>query len=541
MKRYSPHALTGLFLATLLVVTTAGVSAAKVHHLATVTLKTVLSSASIPLGSTATDTATVTGKASAGSPTGTVTFGVCGPTASVTPCTAADVTGSAPGALSPGAHHRSTATATVDPPATGWYCLLDQYSGDGHYKPAVDNATATECFQVTGTASTTPTLTSSLDPATVTAGNSSIDTATVTGNSSAGSPTGTVTFGVCGPTTNATPCTAANVAGSAPAELSPHAGDSSTAQAQINPNATGWYCLLDQYSGDANYSPVSDNDTTTECLHVTGSTSTATPTLTSSLSPPTVTAGNSSIDTATVTGNSSGSPTGTVTFSACGPTATPTPCTAANVAGSAPAELSPQSGNSSTAQAQINPPTTGWYCLLDQYSGDANYSPVSDNDTATECLHVTGSTSTAIPTLTSSLSPPTVTAGNPSIDTATVTGNPSSGSPTGSATFGVCGPTTNATPCTAADVVASAAVELSPQAGNRSTAPVEITPYDTGWYCLLDQYSGDANYSPVSDNDTTTECLHVTGSSSSARAGAAALVAPAPGSRRGRSIVSSTA
>jgi hypothetical protein len=97
-------------------------------------------------------------------------------------------------------------------------------------------------------------------------------------------------------------------------------------------------------------------------------------------------------------------------------------------------------------------------------------------------------------------------------------------------------------------------VELSPQSGDRSTAVVEITPYDPGWYCLFDQYSGDANYSPVSDNSTATECLHVTGSSSSSSdhsgaaasvtpapgsAGAAAAVAPAPGSRSGPSIVSS--
>jgi hypothetical protein len=97
-------------------------------------------------------------------------------------------------------------------------------------------------------------------------------------------------------------------------------------------------------------------------------------------------------------------------------------------------------------------------------------------------------------------------------------------------------------------------VELSSQSGDSSAAAVEVTPYDTGWYCLLDQYSGDANYSPVSDNATATQCLHVTGSSSSASersgaaawvtpappsAAAAAAVAPAPGSRSGPSLVSS--
>ena len=390
MRKYVVYGTTVLMFVALVVGSAAGISAAKGRHAATPTLKSALSSAKIPEGSTATDAATVTGKASRGSPTGTVTFGVCGPTTSATRCTSADVVGSATAALSPGVHHRSTATVTLDPGGPGWYCLIDQYSGDANYKPAVDNKAATECLDVTGSSSNIPILTSSLNPVTVNAGTSSVDTATLTGNSTAGSPTGTITFSACGPTATRTPCTAANIAGSATAELSPESGDRSTAQAQINPTTTGWYCLLDQYSGDANYSPVSDNDTATECLDVTTSTSTFTPTLTSALDPTTITPGTSSTDTATLTGTSmAGSPTGTITFSACGPTAIATPCTAADVAGSATAELSPESGDRSTAQAQINPTTTGWYCLLDQYSGDANYSPVSDNDTATECLDVT--------------------------------------------------------------------------------------------------------------------------------------------------------
>ena len=37
----------------------------------------------------------------------------------------------------------------------------------------------------------------------------------------------------------------------------------------FQPNGTGWYCFLDQYSGDSNYKPVSDNNTATECVDVT--------------------------------------------------------------------------------------------------------------------------------------------------------------------------------------------------------------------------------------------------------------------------------
>ena len=59
---------------------TAGVSGANTTK-ATPTVTSVLSKAHISPGETDIDTATVTGKAAYGSPTGSVTFGVCGPTA----------------------------------------------------------------------------------------------------------------------------------------------------------------------------------------------------------------------------------------------------------------------------------------------------------------------------------------------------------------------------------------------------------------------------------------------------------------------------
>jgi hypothetical protein len=50
----------------------------------------------------------------------------------------------------------------------------------------------------------------------------------------------------------------------------------------------------------------------------------------------------------------------------------------------------------------------------------------------------------------------------------------------------------------------------------------------TGWFCFLDEYSGDANYQAVSDNDTATECVDVTSSGASAQSGAAATLTPGP-------------
>jgi hypothetical protein len=66
------------------------------------------------------------------------------------------------------------------------------------------------------------------------------------------------------------------------------------------------------------------------------------------------------------------------------------------------------------------------------------------------------------------------------------------------------------------------AVGLSAESGNRSEAGVQINPGAPGWYCFLDQYNGDSHYSVVTDNDTSTECLHVTSSGAGANQPAAA-------------------
>jgi hypothetical protein len=398
MHRYSSYGAAAALVVALVVGSTAGVGWAKGTQKPKPTVSSSLSSTSIPYGDTVNDTATVVGKAAKGSPTGTVTFSVCGPTSSATPCTSPNG-GSATVTLSTEARHRSTATVTVDPGATGWFCLLDRYSGDAKYKAASDNNTGTECFDVTngGTGHDTPTIKSSLSSSSIPYGDSAVDTAVLTGNSTAGSPTGSVTFDVCGPTSSATPCAAADAVATATVELESESGDRSTTAVTVNPGSPGWYCFFDQYNGDANYKVVTDNDTATECLDVTGSgTGSATPTLKSSLSSQSIPYQDTDVDTATVTGNSTaGSPTGSVTFDVCGPTSSATPCTAANVVAGATAGLSPESGDRSVTDVTISPGSPGWYCLLDQYNGDENYKVVTDNDTATECLDATNASSSA--------------------------------------------------------------------------------------------------------------------------------------------------
>ncbi len=355
-----------------------------------------------------------------------------------------------------------------------------------------------------------PTLTSALSSPSIPPGGSVTDTATVTGTAKKGAPSGSVTFSVCGPTAGATPCTSPN-AGSATVGLSRGAHHTSTASVILEAGSPGWYCFLDQYSGDTHYKAVSDNNTASECVDVTSGGKTYTPTIASSLSPKTIASGGTSVDTVTVTGKAAaGSPTGTVSFYVCGPTASAAACTSPNL-GPFTVGLSTESGNRSTAAITIQANSPGWFCFLDQYNGDANYSAVSDNDAATECLDVTGGGGGGpyTPTIVSSVSPSTIVYGNTAIDTITVTGNATAGSPSGTVSVYACGPTSTATPCTSPNI-GPAVVTLSPESGNRATGSATIDPGSPGWYCFLDQYNGDGNYTTVSDNNTATECLDVT-------------------------------
>ncbi len=105
-------------------------------------------STSIVLGASNTDGATVNGNGP-GSPTGTVTFYECGPSASPAPCTSTANQVGSPVTVSPGQNGTSTAvSATFRPDATGYWCFAGYYSGDGSDSPTSDTS-SDECFDVT--------------------------------------------------------------------------------------------------------------------------------------------------------------------------------------------------------------------------------------------------------------------------------------------------------------------------------------------------------------------------------------------------------
>jgi hypothetical protein len=139
------------------------------------------SPATVVLGSgSISDTATVTGNAVGGVPTGTVAFSVCGPTAAAALCTSTSTSEGTPTLLAGGSDSATATSGSFTPTAAGYYCFAVAYTpGSGsNYGPSSDNASGTthagDCTRVEAPYS----FTSPASAAAVTGGSFSFDITT---------------------------------------------------------------------------------------------------------------------------------------------------------------------------------------------------------------------------------------------------------------------------------------------------------------------------------------------------------------------------
>jgi tellurite resistance-related uncharacterized protein len=434
--------------------------------------------ASIKLGDAITDSATVTGNSVGKSPTGHFDFYICGPLPSATDCTStANQIGGDAGLTE--APTKSTATSDqFTPNVTGTWCFLAVYSGDSNYNGSQDGSSQTECFTVAKADATTASF--PVD-ASITLGQSTTDTVNVTGNGAVGDPGGHVDFYICGPLAGATGCTdTTNQVGGDVALNNASIPISVAGSDPFTPTAPGTWCWHAVYQGSVNYTGSDDGGNASECFTVTQANSSTQAAAADS----TISLGNSTSDSATVSGNATGgTPTGSVTFSACGPGDTATACTSGGQQLGSAAQLT----GGSAASPTFTPDSPGTYCFRADYGGDGNYTGSSDTTTATQCVTVTKAAATVI------ASPATATAtlAASDRDNATVTGNATGGTPTGTVTFSICGPLTTPAGC------ASGGHTLgSPSAvkADGTAASPPFTPTAPGTWCFRADYSGDSNY-----------------------------------------------
>jgi len=255
----------------------------------TATLSTQVSNAgpvfpSQPVG----DLATVVGNQVADTPSGTVTFFLCGPIASGA-CTSGGTnigTGSLIGSGGSASAPSPEVNTAASPLAPGRYCFRAEWPGDANYPAALTEfggANGTnECFTVQTIQTTTTTTPSTGSGGTTAFGSSVTDHALVQALASGGgTPTGTVTFFVCDPTQVSggtcpapdgtqvgNPVTTQGVSGSDP----PQATADSIG---VTVNKTGTWCFRAVYTpggaNGSNYTGSSDSSSG-ECFTVTDTT-----------------------------------------------------------------------------------------------------------------------------------------------------------------------------------------------------------------------------------------------------------------------------
>ncbi|MGO9959806.1 MAG: hypothetical protein ACLP50_28170, partial [Solirubrobacteraceae bacterium] len=137
------------------------------------------------------DSATVTGNATFGSPTGSVSFSVCGPLSSASGCASGGTALGGAVAVTGGSQNTATASsASFTPSATGTYCFLAHYSGDPDYLGSSDGTAADECFKVVADADLSVLVSDNLGGAAAVAGGPSFMYTIVVSNSGPSSADG---------------------------------------------------------------------------------------------------------------------------------------------------------------------------------------------------------------------------------------------------------------------------------------------------------------------------------------------------------------
>ena len=429
------------------------------------TIATTLSVTSIAMGATAHDSSTITGLVNSSGIAGVTYSYYTNNTCTANPVTVNTVTVATNGTVP------NSSTVTFN--NAGTYYWQAVYSGDANNNGASSPCTATNNELLTVNKAS-PSITTSLSASSIIAGTTAHDSSTITGlvNSTG---TGTVTYSYY---TNNT-CTAnAVTVGSVTVPTSGTVPNSPAATL----GSVGTYYWQAVYSGDSNNNGASSTCTfsNNEKLTVT----IASPTIATSLSSGSILAGTTAYDTSTLSGAGNSTGAGTVTYSYY----TNNTCTTGHI--TVGAVTVPTSGavpNSSTVT--FNSVNTYYWQAV--YSGDANNNGATSPCTATNNEQLT--VAKGAPTLSTTLSSASITAGQTAHDTSALSG---AGTSTGTGTVAYSYYTNNT--CTTGVVaVNTVTVPTSGAVPNSST----VTFNSAGTYYWQAIYSGDAN-----NNGATSPC-----------------------------------
>ena len=440
------------------------------------TIATTLSSSSIAAGTTANDTSALSG---AGGSTGSGTVAYSYYTNST--CTTGHV---AAGTVTVPVSGIVPNSNVITFNSVGTFYWQAVYSGDANNNGASSPCTAGTNEQLTVTKAS-PTIATTLSSSSIAAGTTANDTSALSGaGGSTGS--GTVAYSYY---TNSTCTTGQVAAGTVTVPVSGIVPNSNV----ITFNSVGTFYWQAVYSGDTN-----NNGASSPCTAVSNEQLTVTkasPTIATTLSSSSITAGTTANDTSALSGAGSSTGSGTVAYSYY----TNNTCTTGQVAaGTVTVPVSGIVPNSPAATFN----SAGTFYWQAVYSGDTNNNGASSPCTAgtNEQLTVTK----ASPTIATTLSSSSITAGTTANDTSAFTGLVNS---TGSGTVAYSYYTNNT--CTTGQVaVGTVTVPVSGVVPNSPAA----TFNSAGTFYWRAVYSGDANNNGASSPCTagTNEQLTVT-------------------------------
>ena len=419
---------------------------------------TTLSAGSINPGGTAHDSATLSGSVNS-TGAGTVTYSYyTNNTCTTGQVNLAPVTVSTAGAVP------NSATVTFN--TAGTYYWQAVYSGDANNNGATSPCTAGNNEQLIVKAN--PTISTLLSAASISAGGTVNDTATLTGSVNS-TGTATVTYNYY--TNNF--CTTGKVT----------VGTVTVSTAGMVPNSAtvtfgsfGTYYWQAVYSGDA-----SNNGATSTCTSEQLTVAKANPTIATTLSAASISAGATANDSAMLSGAGTSTGTGTVAYSYY----TNNACTTGKVTvGTVTVPASGVVPNSAT----VTFGSIGTYYWQAVYSGDAN-----NNGATSPCASEQLTVTKANPTIATTLSTGSINPGGTAHDSATLSG---AGTSTGAGTVTYSYYTNNT--CTTGQVnLAPVTVSTAGAVPNSAT----VTFNTAGTYYWQAVYSGDAN-----NNGATSPC-----------------------------------
>jgi len=408
------------------------------------TITTSLSSTTINVGATATDSSILTNGFNSG---GTVTYAVFANGACTSPFSTVSTVQVTNGV--------SPDSRPVTFNATGSYSFQAVYSGDAN------NIGVTSACEPVAVQRISPTLSTSLSTLNIAVGNSVTDSSDLTGGFQ---PSGSVTYTVYGNQ-------ACNAPGSIAAIVTVVGGIVPDSRPVVF-NATGIYSLRAAYGGDTN-----NNAATSTCEPLT--VAKVTPVITTSLSSTGITIGQSVTDSATLT--NSFRPTGSVSYyffstsSNCATTATILKTVTIGTDYSVP-----NSGS-------FTPPGTGSVSFDAVYSGDAN-----NNLSTSSCEPLT--VNKASPTITANLSAVTISVGQSLTNSASLSGGFPSTGVQGIVAYNYF---TSTVSCSGSPNILTT---VSVGGGDSVPGSGPFTPPNAGSFSFNTVYQGDANNNPATSS-----------------------------------------